>query len=72
MNVQKLQSVAFALDKSAQNGDSTQHIKSADYRIDIYKYKPTEEAADVLTAGTPAATLTGTYEADKCTDGNTY
>lgn len=72
MNVQKLQSVAFALDKSAQNGDSTQHIKSADYRIDIYKYKPTEEAADVLTAGTPAATLTGAYEADKCTDGTTY
>ncbi|MEI3228911.1 MAG: Ig-like domain-containing protein [Lachnospiraceae bacterium] len=72
MNVQKLQSVAFALDKRAQYGDSTQHIKSADYQIDIYKYKPTEEAADVLTAGTPAATLTGTYEADKCTDGTTY
>ena len=72
MNVQKLQSVAFALDKRAQYGDSTQHIKSADYQIDIYKYKPTEEAADVLTAGTPAATLTGTYEADQCTDGTTY
>lgn len=72
MNVQKLQSVAFALDKSAQYGDSTQHIKSAEYQIDIYKYKPTEEAADVLNVGTPAATLTGTYEADKCTDGTTY
>ncbi len=72
MNVQKLQSVAFALDKSAQYGDSTQHIKSADYKIDIYKYEPTEEAADVLTTGTPAATLTGTYEADKCTDGTYY
>ena len=72
MNVQKLQSVAFALDKSAQYGDGTQHIKSADYQIDIYKYKPTEEAADVLAVGTPAATLTGTYEADKCTDGTPY
>ena len=67
MNVQKLQSVAFALDKSAQHGDGTQYIKSADYQIDIYKYAPTEEASDVLNNGTPEATLTGTYEADKCT-----
>ncbi len=71
-NVQVLQSVAFALDKSAQNGDGAQFIKTADYIVDIFKYEKTDDVASVLSSGTADAQVTGAYDADNCTDGSYY
>lgn len=71
-NVQVLQSVAFALDRSAQYGDGAQHIKKADYVVDVFKYESTEDVSTVLGSGIPEVSMTGTYNADDCTDGTYY
>lgn len=69
-NAQVLQSVAFALDKSAQYGDGARSIKTADYTVEIYTYDAAaEDPANVLTNGTAAvATINGKYKAEDCED----